>query len=106
MNKLDNASAQQQFNDALKQTLDYIDSGNDPDVADEAKRLVLQTINNILVAATDPDACCVSVFSYQAEPVRVFCVAVPPEEALHLLKEAYQHIVLALMPTKADGAAH
>lgn len=106
MNKLDNASAQHQFNDALKQTLEYIDNGNDPDIADAAKRLVLQTINNVLVAATDPDACCTMVFSYQAEPVRIFCVAVPPGEALHLLKEAFQHIVLELTPTKADGAAH
>lgn len=105
MDKLNNANAQEQFTDALKQTLAYIDDNNDADTADAAKRLVLQSINDVLMAATDADACCALLFAYQAEPVKIRCVAVPPTEVLHLLQEAYQNIVLVLTPA-ADGAAH
>lgn len=106
MNKINNKNATEDFSDALRQTLEYIDSGNDADAADSAKRFLLTAVNGLLVAATDPDACCVTIHAYQDRPVKVMCLAVPPAEALYLMKEAIQHVMLELMPISTEGDAH
>lgn len=106
MNKLSNKNAVNDFSEALKQTLECIDSENESDAADSAKRFLLTAINGILVAATDPDACCVAIHAYQDKPVKVMCLAVPPEEALYLMKDAIQHVMLELAPVATEGAAH
>ena len=106
MNKMSNKNAVKDFSDALKQTLEYIDNGNEADAADSAKRFLLTAVNGLLVAATDPDACCVSIHAYQDRPVKVMCLAVPPAEALYLMKEAVQHVMLELLPVATEGDAH
>lgn len=106
MDKVNNANAVRDFSEVLKQTLECIDRENESDEADLAKRFLLTTIHGVLVAATDLDACCVTIHAYQDKPVKVMCVAVPPVEALYLMKEAIQRVQLELAPVVTDGAAH